>query len=806
MNLTTIGKRPATTDEQLASTTMSFAISDTEGIKSFSIDPINNVQMHMSHGGLSTPQKNTDVPLFSSSFTPECDEHLKPKVGMAFEGLEAVEKFYKAYAHESGFGVRIGQQKKIDNKVVRTKRFMCNREGFKSKDSKEINDPLKKRRKQTNTRCGCDAHIFVRLCGDNTYKIDSWVEHHVHGLVSPDKRHLIRSNRTVSERAKNTLYTCHKASIGTSQAYRLLQVSEGGIPNVGCSKRDLQNYYQALMYKIRDADAQMFVAQLARKQEVNSAFFYDFDVNDEGKLMRVFWADATGRKNYSHFGDVISFDSTYTTNQYNMIFAPFTGVNHHLQSVFFAAAFLSNEKDESYIWLFETFLIAMGGIAPRLIITDEATSIKNGIDEVLPTTVHRLCMWHIMEKVPEKVGPVIREDSEFWTRLNSCVWGSETSIEFESQWNSIITDFGLEENEWLSKRFSIQDKWIPTYFMDISLAGILRTTSRSESANSFFNRFIHRRLAFVEFWLRFDTALECQREEELMADNRSIHTTPQLFTPWTMEKQGSEVFTYEVFEKFQLQVIAARDHCCVQNITQGVGVKNVTLRGRSGKIREVCYDIGSMIANCSCKLFESLGIPCRHIIQVLRIENQNELPSYYIMKRWQKRCKRENVYDEQGNLLEEKPVDSLDAATRKNISVVRDKMEELIQKAKHSDEALDFLTSSVMNIEAPLGQMIPDATQSTRQEEYEAFIGCNIPTEVHIHPPTDVRTVGRCKRIKRGKEIKEGVQKNKYKEGKAKVARLCKTCKQMVFHDSRNCPSKKGGSVTLQDMQPNGAS
>ena len=68
-------------------------------------------------------------------------------MGMAFEGLEAVEKFYKAYAHESGFGVRIGQQKKIENKVGRTKRFMCSREGFKSKDSNETDDPLKKRRK-----------------------------------------------------------------------------------------------------------------------------------------------------------------------------------------------------------------------------------------------------------------------------------------------------------------------------------------------------------------------------------------------------------------------------------------------------------------------------------------------------------------------------------------------------------------------------------------------------------------------------------------------------------------------------------
>nr|XP_040253671.1 protein FAR1-RELATED SEQUENCE 5-like [Aegilops tauschii subsp. strangulata] len=553
---------------------------------------------------------------------------------------------------------------------------MCNREGFKSKDIKEINDPLRKRRKQTDTRCGCDAHIFVKLCGENTYKIDSWIEHHVHGLVSPDKRHLIRSNRRVSERAKNTLYTCHKASIGTSQAYRLLQVSEGGIPNAGCTKRDFQNYYRGLRYKIRDADAQMFVAQLARKQEVNSAFFYDFEVNDEGNLVRVFWADATSRKNYSHFGDVISFDSTYTTNQYNMIFTPFTGVNHHLQSVLFGAGFLSNEKDESYIWLFQTFLKAMGGVAPRLIITDEAASIKN--------------------------------------------------------------DFGLEDNEWLAKRFTIRDTWIPAYFMDISLAGLLQTTSR---------------LAFVEFWLRFDTALECQREEELMADNRSMHTTPQLFTPWTMEKQGSE------------------------GIAQGVGLKMVTLRGRSDK--------------------------------VLRIENQNELPNYYIMKRWKKRCKRENVYDEQGNLLEEKPTDSLDAATRKKISTVRDKMEELIQKAKHSNEGMDFLTSSVLSIEAPLDQMVPAATQNTRQEEYEAFIGCNIPTEVHIHPPTDVRTVGRCKRIKSGKEIKEGDRKRKDKEAKLKVARLCKTCKQMVFHDSRNCPSKTiqgKRSLIAEDVQPNGAS
>jgi hypothetical protein len=254
------------------------------------------------------------------------------------------------------------------------------------------------------------------------------------------------------------------------------------------------------------------------------------------KLVYIFWTDATSKKNYRHFGDLVSFDSTYSTNQYNMIFAPFTGVNHHLQSVFFGVTFLLNERIESYEWLFRTFLHAMGGTAPRLIITDEAASMKLVIKTVFLDTIHRFCMWHIMEKVGEKIGPPTRHDKFFWTRLNACVWGSEKGDEINVQWNAIINDFGLEENEWLANRFEIHKSWIPGFFMDVPLAGVLRTISRSESSNSFFNHFIHHKLYFIEFWLRFDTVLECQRQEELKADYISEHGTPLLSTPWSVEK------------------------------------------------------------------------------------------------------------------------------------------------------------------------------------------------------------------------------------------------------------------------------
>ena len=114
---------------------------------------------------------------------------------------------------------------------------------------------------------------------------------------------------------------------------------------------------------------------------------------------------------------------------------------------------------------------------------------------------------------------------------------------------------------------------------------------------------------------------------------------------------------------------------------------------------------------------------------------------------------------------------------------MRNKLEDLIQTAKQSDEGMDFLLSSVLSIEEPLKQKVPIAVQHTRQEEYETFISCNIPTQVDIHLPNDVCSVGRTKRIKKGKEMNGEERRKKNKEAKAKVARLCKTCNQIGFHD-----------------------
>jgi hypothetical protein len=104
--------------------------------------------------------------LQASWFVPHCEkERLKPVVAMSFDTLDEVEEFYKTYAHESGFSVHIGAQaKKSDaaqarkSDAVENKRFVCSREGF-TKSQAEPN----KQKKHSETRCGCNARIYVRL-------------------------------------------------------------------------------------------------------------------------------------------------------------------------------------------------------------------------------------------------------------------------------------------------------------------------------------------------------------------------------------------------------------------------------------------------------------------------------------------------------------------------------------------------------------------------------------------------------------------------------------------------------------------
>ncbi|GJX52079.1 FAR1-related sequence 5-like protein [Tanacetum coccineum] len=233
---------------------------------------------------------------------------------------------------------------------------------------------------------------------------------------------------------------------------------------------------------------------------------------ENSESVAVFYADKVAKCNYKEFGDIVSFDATFNNNNdssriscdssgiplnllrfhfnlmrfylnlmYNMKFVPLIGIDNHGKCVTLGLRMLLHEDTKSYTWLLNAFMTAFSH-EPTMIVTDQDGSMKRAIEAVFKKVKHRLCMWHIMQK------------------------------------NSI-----------------------KAYFIDSSLYGLMRTTSRSESEKSFFKSFTIPRATLVSFMMSYESAMERQRYRQEALDFKTIEAAPKCETKLEIELHASHV-------------------------------------------------------------------------------------------------------------------------------------------------------------------------------------------------------------------------------------------------------------------------
>lgn len=88
----------------------------------------------------------------------------------------------------------------------------------------------------------------------------------------------------------------------------------GGFEEIGVTEVDCKNFRRDVNVFIGAADAQMAVEKLLGKMQFIKDFYVNYFLAKDGTLGGVFWADADAYRNYSYYGDVVSFDSTFKSN------------------------------------------------------------------------------------------------------------------------------------------------------------------------------------------------------------------------------------------------------------------------------------------------------------------------------------------------------------------------------------------------------------------------------------------------------------------------------------------------------------
>ncbi|XP_076959321.1 protein FAR1-RELATED SEQUENCE 5-like [Bidens hawaiensis] len=309
---------------------------------------------------------------------PEVASSYKPVKGMRFSSIDQAFDFYCEYAKKAGFGARKGGSY-VHGGVLKTKYFTCCKEGHKPAKMyisdggcDESRKPYYKRRKRPTIRCGCRAHIQLKSVDSDFFEVDDFVEGHNHRMVAASDMQFVRSARKLTHVQEEAIYELSNMNLGPVKEFNLMRTLYGGFEKILCAKKTF-----------------------------SSDYYFEYDVNDDRELIHMFWVDETSKSNYLAFGDIISFDATFKTNKYKMVFVPFTAIDNHCHSVTVGVGLLASETIESYTWLLQMLLKSFGH-APKVVVTDQDPAMKQVIAALFPNTRHKLCIWLIMKKVVDK--------------------------------------------------------------------------------------------------------------------------------------------------------------------------------------------------------------------------------------------------------------------------------------------------------------------------------------------------------------------------------------------------------------------
>ncbi|KAK2976506.1 hypothetical protein RJ640_027590 [Escallonia rubra] len=517
----------------------------------------------------------------------------EPRKGLEFESKEAAYSFYRVYARSVGFGITIkaSRRSKRSGKFIDVK-IVCSRYGSKRESSTPINS-------RSCAKTDCRASMHMKRREDDIWFIYSFVKEHNHEISPDDFDYATRGRNKLSARC--------------------------------CQKKGLQ-------LALDVGDVELLLDNFMLMQAENPSFFYALDLDQENCMRNLFWIDSKGRHDYSNFSDAVLFDTTYIKDKYNLPFTPIIGVNHHFQFMLLGCALVGDQTASTFIWLMNTWLRAVGGRAPSLIITDQDWSLKEAISEVFPDSRHCFCLWDVLRKIPESLSSIQNDFGEFMVKFNKCIYRSWTDEEFEKRWWKMVDKYNLREDTWFQSLYEDRKKWVPAYMRDICLAGLC-TTERSNSISSYFDKYINKETTVKEFIDQYKVFLLDRYEEEEKADFETRHKQLTLRSLSPFEKRMSMVYTHAIFKKFQVEFLGIIA-CNLQKESDSEAT--VTFRVDDFQKRQnfvVTWNQAESGVYCLCRSFEYRGYLCRHAMIVLQQSRVSDIPPHYILKRWTKDAK-----------------------------------------------------------------------------------------------------------------------------------------------------------------------
>ncbi|RYR56938.1 hypothetical protein Ahy_A05g022674 [Arachis hypogaea] len=325
-------------------------------------------------------------------------------------------------------------------------------------------------------------------------------------------------------------------------------------------------------------------------------------------------------------------------------------------------------------------------------------------------------------------------------------------------WNDFLLNFGLADNKWLSDLYEDRHILVPIYLDHHFWAG-MRSTQRSKSMHSFFNKYLTRNSSLIQFVKQYDNCLRSREQAERESDAADFHTVIPCATKSSIEAQFQDAYTHAKFREVQAQ-FRGKANCItrLKNSALGYSIYEVGEQVSSSIFNKfaVTYDSVAAEVKCQCLLFESRGILCRHALSVLSFEQVSQVSPRYILERWSKKVKRRHTH------IKSSHDEPLMEPRRKRFDQLVFHSQNICEFASESEELTVILHRAYDNVMAEMESLKAKRKGRSSLSHEDA----NLESVNELQSPPRIRTRGRPKNrlgSKLDKQIANATKKKKTK-------------------------------------------